>query len=152
MYLGLVLILPTLGVSKILGFPLPTLPNFTRSGRDLKQQLWKTVSLQASNFVKIQPTIRKLKMLHFFHFFWINRPPTPSPRWSNRKSTISNLIWSGPWYACQIFIVLAYLEVPKIAKPGPTDWQTDRPTEFAIAICHLVNSKCHKNVDFNEKR
>ena len=21
---------------------------------------------------------------------------------------------------------------------------TDRPTEFAIAICHLVNAKCHK--------
>jgi len=27
--------------------------------------------------------------------------------------------------------------VPKVAKPGPT--------EFAIAICHLVNTKCHKN-------
>ena len=42
------------------------------------------------------------------------------------------------------FIVLAYLEVPKVAKPGPTD-TTDRPTEFAIAICHLANTKCHKN-------
>ena len=37
------------------------------------------------------------------------------------------------------FIVLAYLEVPKVAKPGPT--------ELAIAICHLVNTKCHKNVE-----
>jgi len=40
-------------------------------------------------------------------------------------------------------IVLAYLEVPKVVKPGPTD----RPTEFAIGICHLVNTKCHKNID-----
>ena len=37
------------------------------------------------------------------------------------------------------FIVLAYPEVAKLAKPG----QTDRPTEIAIATCHLV--KCHKN-------
>ena len=42
-------------------------------------------------------------------------------------------------------IVLAYLKVPKVAEPGPTDTPTDRPTEFAIAICHLVNTKCHKN-------
>ena len=39
------------------------------------------------------------------------------------------------------FIVLVHLEVPNLAKPGPTD----RPTEFAIAICHLVDTKCHKN-------
>jgi len=39
------------------------------------------------------------------------------------------------------FIVLAYLEVPNAAKPG----QIDRPTEFAIANCHLVNTKCHKS-------
>ena len=37
------------------------------------------------------------------------------------------------------FIVLASLEVPEVAKPG----QTDRQTEFAIAICQLVNTKCH---------
>jgi len=30
--------------------------------------------------------------------------------------------------------------VPKVAKLGPTD----RLTGFAIAICHLVNTKCHK--------
>ena len=39
--------------------------------------------------------------------------------------------------------------MPKGAKPGPTDRQTDRPTDrptkLAIAICHLVNTKCHKN-------
>jgi len=38
------------------------------------------------------------------------------------------------------FIVLAYLEVPEVAKPRPTD----KPTKFPIAISHLVNSKCHK--------
>jgi len=31
--------------------------------------------------------------------------------------------------------------VAKVAKPG----QTDRPTEFAIAVGHLVDTKCHKN-------
>ena len=41
------------------------------------------------------------------------------------------------------FIVLDYLEVPKVAKPRPTD----RLTEFAIAICHLVNTKCHKKTN-----
>ena len=40
-------------------------------------------------------------------------------------------------------IVLADLEVPTVAKPG----QRDRTTEFAIAICHLVDTKCHKNTE-----
>ena len=31
--------------------------------------------------------------------------------------------------------------MPKVAKQGPTDI----PTESAIAICHLVNIKYHKN-------
>ena len=26
---------------------------------------------------------------------------------------------------------------------------TDRPTEFAIAVCHLANTKCHKNLIFS---
>ena len=34
--------------------------------------------------------------------------------------------------------------MPIVAKPGPTD----RPTEFATAICHLVNAKCQKNNNF----
>ena len=29
-----------------------------------------------------------------------------------------------------------------------TDRQTDRPTEFAIAICRLVDTKCHKKQGF----
>ena len=34
--------------------------------------------------------------------------------------------------------------MPELAKPGPTDRQTNRQTEIAIAICHLVNTKGHK--------
>ena len=32
------------------------------------------------------------------------------------------------------FIVLAYLEVPKLAKPGPTDRQTDRMCDLYMSL------------------
>ena len=88
--------------------------------------------------------VRKLKMLHFFHFFRIN-----------------NLVRSQ--IRLPHFIVLAYLEVPKLAKPGQTDRQTNKPTdrqtdrqtdrrtEFAIAICHLVITKYHKKAKATKK-
>ena len=52
MYLGLVLHIltkfhpdpSTLSFFQVLGFPLPTPPNVTRSGRDLKQVLQDTIS------------------------------------------------------------------------------------------------------------
>ena len=49
------------------------------------------------------------------------------------------MVWSQ--ICLSNFIILTYLEVPELAKLGPTD----RLTEFVIAICHLVNTKCHKN-------
>ena len=38
--------------------------------------------------------------------------------------------------------------MPKVAKSG----QTDRPTEFAIALSHLVDTKCHKKQKQDQKK
>ena len=61
---------------------------------------------------KFLSPVHNSKLPPFFYFFRINRPSTPPPdRWIG-EATISNLIWSGPWYACQlsaIAILITYL-------------------------------------------
>ena len=61
-------------------------------------------------FVKIRQPVRKLKLPHFYLIF----PPSfhSPPDGRIGEATISNLIWSGPRYACQlsaIAILIMYL-------------------------------------------
>ena len=71
-------------------------------------------------------------------------PPPPPPRMVEFGKRLFLIQYGLSLIRLPFFIVLAYLEVPELAKEVPKDRQTDRRTEIAITMS-LSKSQCHNN-------